>query len=270
MVEGFDIANTTGNLLSGSWGIVVFLIVVAVIGAFAYWYWLNKQYKYQVHLKVLKSGTFTTYYDTARQIDKDGERYWKLRNLKETVSIPPDKSITQTVRGGWVADGYYERNIGVIWATDSTTWQEFDKLSKSLQEKRRNDPNVKFDAIETQYQPITSQERSLQASQITKAVLRKGKSGWELLLQLLPAIMIFFVLVLVLIFWNKIAEPVIQTEQMNQQISTQNALIQQQNLRFYMMLTGGKGNGTYVVQKLPEDQQTFPELFRNNTGGQIQ
>lgn len=267
----FDTGAVAASALSGSFGLVIFFVVLAAVGGIAGWYWYNKQFKYQVDLKVLKNGGFTKYYDTARLIRKNGEHYWKLRSLKEIVSVPPPESISQTVKGGWVADGYYERNIGVLWSCDKMTVQQFEALSKSLHEKRKNDPSVKFDAVETQYQPITSQERAMQAAAITKAQLRKGKSGWELLRDLIGPVFMFLVLILIVIFWNKIAAPVIELQQTNAQLLHDADQLQQQNLRFYMMLTGGKGNSTYIVQQLPEDQQTFPGAFQQQrTGGPSQ
>jgi hypothetical protein len=257
-----NVGSYVGTAMSGSYGIVLLVILLGILGGFGYWIWLNKQYKYRIHLKVLKHGTFTVFDDTARSIKKDGEHFWKLRNLKELTSVPPPESILQTMGGKWEVEGYYERNIGVLWSRDTMTRTQFEALAKSLQERRKSDPNEKTEPIDTQYQPITSQERALQASQVTKAQLRKGKSGWEALLQLAPAFMILIVLILVVVFWNKIAAPVIELEKGVEQLSKTNAQIQQQNLRFYMMLTGGKGNGTYIVQQLPEDQTTFPDAFQ--------
>jgi hypothetical protein len=257
----FDIAPVADTVASATVYIILAILALALLGVLGWLYWLKRQYKYLVHLKVLKNGTFSTFYDTARQINKDGEKYWKLRKLKEHASVPPPEAITQTLGGAWVADGYYERNIGVLWAKDAMNRQEFEKLAESLREQRERDPNAKVDAINTRYQPITSQERALQASQITKAVIRKGKSGWEIFKDLIYPILIFMVLVLIVIFWKNISEPIIQTSAQNAQISEQNAKVQEQNLRFYIMLTGGHGNITYAVQPIPQDQQLFPQAF---------
>lgn len=255
-----EIGSYLTTAMSGSYGIVLFVIFLAFASFIGYMIWLKKQYKYDVKLKVLKHGTFTLFEDTARGINKDGERYWHLRKLKEMTSVPPPESIIQTMGGRWVVEGYYERNIGVMWSRDTMTREQFERLARSLQERRTTDPMAKAEPVDTQYQPITSQERSLQSSQITKAVIRKGKSGWETLLQLAPAMMMLIVLILVVVFWNKIAAPVIALEESNRAVQQTNHDIQQQNLRFYMMLTGGKGNSTYIVQAIPEDERTFAGL----------
>lgn len=247
--------------LNQGYGLAIIVILLGIGGVIGYFVWLKAQYKYQVHLKVLKHGTFTIWHDTARTIKRNGEHYWRLRKLKELASVPPPESIHQGMKGAWEVEGYYERNIGVIWSRDKLSRQEFEALAQSLQERRLKDPST-ANVIDTQYQPITSQERALQTAEITKAALRRGKSGWELLAQLAAPFMMLIVIILIVVFWGKIAEPMIALQESNANIARQLSDLQQQNLRFYTLLTGGKGNGTYIVQELPEGQQSLGTYIR--------
>lgn len=175
-IAGLTVHNLTASLTKVAEAVVVFSeykvltatsLLLIVVG---YFVWLKAQYKYQVHLKVLKHGTFTIWHDTARTIKRNGEHYWRLRKLKELASVPPPESIHQGMKGAWEVEGYYERNIGVIWSRDKLSRQEFEALAQSLQERRLKDPST-ANVIDTQYQPITSQERALQTAEITKAAL---------------------------------------------------------------------------------------------------
>lgn len=258
MVEvlGTSIGSVAGgmNILSTT---IKAIVVVAALAGIAWWLWNKRQYKYDIRLKVLKHGTFMTFEDTARQIEVDGTKFWKLRKLKESVSIPPPESITQNILGRFVAEGYYERNIGVIWSRDKMTRQEFEKLAESLREKNLDKTAQKI--VDTTYQPLTSQERALQASQVTKAALRKGKNLWELLWQALPIIISVIFVVIIVIFWDKITQPTLDVARTNAEIVKTLEKVQQQNLRFYDMLTKGQGNGThrYVLELIPEDEYYF-------------
>jgi len=247
-------ADTFGSTLYAILKVVGVLAVIAVLFYFLY---QRKQYKYDIKLKVLQNGQFAYYESKAKLLKVDGVPFWFIKGLKETANVPPPESMYLSTRGRWVAEGYFERNAGVIWSKDILSQQEFSKLAKEIAEKRTTKTPSGTETVTTHYQPMTSTERSLQANQVTKSLLRKGKDLWAMIWQLLPIIILVIIFALILIFWNDIAKPVIDLSASNAQISKDNSIMQQQNLRLYMMLTGGTGNGTYIVQELSSDRQYF-------------
>lgn len=274
MITMVDVSGFVDSGLTTAYTGMIWVGVIGIILGLAAWVWWRRQFKYLVRLKVLKNGAFIYYEDVAREIHQEGSQYWKLRGLKELCGIPPSESISQNNKGQFVAEGYYSKDAGVIWAKDTMTREEFRKLEEELRQRRATGKTdgktaVFFDtsgvhgkSTITKFQPLTTQERALQAGQVTKAMLRKGNSIWDMIWKIAPAILILIVFVLILVFWNDIAKPVITLSQQNIDIQKNNKEIMQQNLRFYTMLTGGKGNGTYVVQQIPEDERLFPQVVQ--------
>jgi hypothetical protein len=240
--------------------------VLLLVGIIFYYLYQRKQYKYSIKLKILQNEQFVYYENVAKLKRVDGAPFWFIKGLKELVTIPPAESMYLSTNGRWVAEGYYDRTAGVIWSKDTLSKTEFAKLAMQIS-KQRTGKESGTSSVDTHYQPMTSTERSLQANQVTKALLRKGKDVWAMIWQLVPVVVLLVLFVLVLIFWNDIAKPVIALEASTAKISEDNGIMQQQNIRLYQMLTGGKGNGTsYVVQELPSDKQYFlPERPTVNT-----
>ena len=254
LTSGFDLGGITGGLLTGGYWLFLAVIVIGMIGGVAFVVWNRKQYKYHVKLKIYQNKQFLYYEDVAKKVMVNGAPMWYIKGLKETVSIPPGESMYTTAGGGWVAEGFYERNAGVLWGKDAVSRDTFENTLKALEAAgtERNQGSV-----DKHFQPMTSTDRALQANEVTKAVLRRGKDLWTMLWQLAPAVILLCVLALVLIFWGNIAKPVQELQNTNAEISKQNLQVQQQNFRFYQMLTGGRGNGTYIVQQIAGDESIF-------------
>lgn len=247
--SGFDVAATTLYTMLKVVG------VLAVIGLI-FWYLYNKkQYKYDVHLKVFSNEQFVHFQSPAKIQIVDGAPFWYIKKLKHLATAPPSASMTPGANGRWVAEGYYDRQAGVIWSRDSMSKAELARVIDELKKKGERSGTGMAD---THYQPMSTTERSLQAHQVTKAILRKGKDIWAMIWQILPVLVLVVIFALVLIFWNDIAKPVISLAASNEEISENNRFMQEQNIRLYQMLTGGKGNGThYIIQEIAANEQYF-------------
>lgn len=255
MVDIFDFSMFSGIMGTLS-GTVKVVLALGIIGALAWWVYQKRQYKYDVNLKVLKHGSFMTYRDVAKIVKEQGVSYWKLKKLKEIASVPPPDSTTQGMGGRFVAEGYYERSRGILWSRDLMTRQEFEQKADELRTRGIGSKD-KDNIIDTTYQPLSTQERALQAQQVTKAITRKGKNWIEMLVQFAPAIIMIIFVIIIVLFWDRITQPTLTAQSNNVAYMEQLRGFQEQNLRLYMMLTGGKGNGTYIVQELPNDEQIF-------------
>lgn len=263
MVEigGMVSTEALGATTSFLWVLLKWLVVLAILGG-AFWFlYQRKQYKFSVKLKVFQHEQFV-YYESVAKIKKvDGVPFWFIKGLKELVPVPPATSLYMSSKGRWVAEGYYDRTAGVIWSRDTMSKNVFASTAAGIVKKQGKSGES---SIDTHHQPMTTTERSLLSTQITKALMRKGKDMWAMVLPIVFIVALLFIFALILIFWKDIAEPVIALSGSNAQISKDNMLMQQQNIRLYQMLTGGKGNGTsYIIQQLPADQAynlpVFPE-----------
>lgn len=251
------------SALSASYWIIIIVFVLGIIGFLGWYLWYRKQYKYSVKLRILENKRFVYWEDVARRvIEPGGIPYWYLKRLKEKTMVPPGEAMILSPGGMWIAEGYYDRNSGVTWGRDTTSVQEFEDFIKGKDKSTSGE-----ESINRHHQPMTSTQRTMVAHQIEKAIVRKGQGIWQIIWQLLPMVFMLIVLVLILIFWKDIAKPISDLQGSNAEISKQNMQVQQQNLRFYQMLTGGKGNGTYIVQQLPTDEQTFGLQQGQPTGG---
>jgi len=245
--------NDIAPILNTVYWIFAIVFILGLIGFLAWYIWHRKQYRYSVKLRILENDRFVYYEDIARVVKEDGASFWYIKKLKEKAIVPPGNATIVRAGGGWIAEGFYDRNAGIIWGRDELSVDEFKKFIKNIDPEQRN----KTSGINKTFQPMTSTQRALQSHQVTKAALRMGQNIWQVLWQVLPAFLMIVIFALILIFWKDVAAPVISLQNSNAEISKLNAGIQQQNLRMYQMLTGGKGNGTYIVQVIPEDQQTF-------------
>lgn len=267
LTDMFSIGGGVDSVASTLYGVVKIVLVLAVIAGVFYYFYNKKQYKYGVRLKVLQNGRFVSWEGVAKvKLDDNKISFWYIKGLKELVDIPPNESMSITSTGRWIAEGYYDRTTGVFWGKDTTTEKDFQKKIKEvvLEGGERKSGSH---SIDTYHEPFSTTQRSLLAARISRAMQRKGKDVWAMIWQILPVMVLVVIFVLVLIFWNDIAKPVISLAGTNAQISADNKLMQEQNIRLYSMLTGGKGNGTsYVVQQIPSDQQYFiPERPGGNT-----
>ena len=247
-------AGSFSGIFSGLYSLVLWVLLLGVIGVIGWKIYDNKKYIYQVKLKLFTNKKFAYFQSTAKRVVDNGADYWYIKGLKERVPVPPGYCMYQGVKGGWVAEGFYDRQLGVIWSRDEMSVEKFEQYLEALKEKQEGKNTGQ--SINTNFQPMTSADRSLQAAQVTKAVLRRGKDFWSMFWQALPLVIIFMFIVVVIIFWGKILQPVLDVTSSNAVISKDNALIQQQNLRFYQLLIG-QSNATLVVQQFPGDTLTF-------------
>lgn len=257
-----QLGGTADTALSTAYSVLKWVGVLVVLGLIFWWLYNRKQYKYDVKLKVFQNEQFVFHSDKAKQVVIDGATFWYLKKLKHRTVIPPASSLYLSTAGRWVAEGYFDREAGLLWSRDTVSKQEFMKI---IERMKKTGEISGSGAIDTHYQPMTATERSLLAHQITKALTRKGKDIWAMIWQILPVVVLVIIFALILIFWGDIAKPVKELAASNAQISADNKLMQQQNIRLYQMLTGGKGNGThYIVQQIAEDQQYFIPQFPGN------
>lgn len=252
--------ETLNTALSAGYWIFIGLFIVGIIGFIGWYSWYRRQYKYGVKLRILENNRFVYWEDVARRVSEPGGiSYWYLKRLKEKAIVPPGESMLLSPGGQWIAEGFYDRSGGITWGRDTMSVEEFKRFIKEGGKSGEQSINRNF-------QPMTSTQRTLVAHQIEKAIIRKGQGIWQILWQLAPMVILLMIFVLILIFWKDIAAPITAMQGSNAEISKTNMQIQQQNLRMYQMLTGGKGNGTYIVQVIPSDEQTFG-LHQTTTGG---
>lgn len=258
-LANINTGQVASSVLSGLYLTFFIVLIMGIIG-FSCWYFFywKKQYKYQVKLKVLQNKQFVYYQDIAKIVKDNGANFYYIKGLKERATLPPGEAMYLQPKGGWVAEGFYDRNSGVIWAKTNLSVEDFEKIINTTTPGILDGNGLPIlRTVDPQFQPMTSTQRSLQAAQVTKAVLRRGKDFFSMFWQVLPFIIILMFFTITVVFWGNIIKPVETLASDLSSISKDNELILQQNLRFYTLLTGGRGNGTYIVEQVPGDSSLF-------------
>lgn len=266
-ISNINIGQMASNTASGAYDVMmVILTLVIVVGVLGIIYYIL-QYKHRVTLRYLTREGFYIVQDKAREKKIDGVKYWQLFKLKEMATIPPPGAIHMTKKGKFVADAYYSEETGIVWATDSVTMDDFKTMvkvvertipvngkdGKQLIDKDGNPVTKKVmeRVIEDNFQPFTTQERALQAARVTRAMARKKKSLLETITQLATPIVLVFLLIMILVFWEDIYKPVQEQSKANAEIAKTNAAISEQNARMLSILSEGKAGNIPINQNIP-------------------
>lgn len=249
MVEGLDIGGMFASSATTAYNWVLYFIGIVVVATIIGVIWYMQSYNRRVILKVWTNTSSYLVMDKAREVTEGGVTYWKLWNLKVKAPIPPPGSVSIGNKGRRTATGYYTKDTGVIWSTDTTTRDTIE--SRILQAGL--DPLTKGKPVEGAFQPLTTQERAMLADQTVRAQKRRGESVLERITQLATPIALLMIVFMGLIFWGDIAEPVQNLQESNAQISLQNAKISEQNARLMSQLTGGEVHVNLTQSITPPD-----------------
>lgn len=210
--------------------IIIFsiLIFVGIIATIFLLVKLVGQYKHFVKIRVITSTRKFIIEDKARDIKIDGVPYWKLRKTKETVQVPPAEATELTKKGQLYAECYWTEEKGYTWITDT------------------GKPEKGFDSF-------TTVQRSLLVQRLSNARLRRKKGVWEMLQQFITPIILLLIFILILVFWQDIAEPTNQVLEKAGSITAKQAEITNQQARIAAVQAGVADPSTLDVQQTVND-----------------
>lgn len=240
MADDFGLGSMTQSLTGGASTavtVVNWIIIIGILGGLGYLIWFILQYKHQAKIKVWTNNGYYYVNDKAREVTKDGVTQWHLWNLRVHASTPPPGARSLSKKGKQVAEGYFTPDTGVVWATDKTTRELIEQKFSKMGDAKSTDPKE----MEKDAELFTTTERAMMIDQIKRAMLRKRKNALEVIGQFAAPIALVIILLLVLIFWGDIAQPVQALQQSNAEISKQNAEISAQNAQMISFLTGQRG-----------------------------
>ena len=237
-----DLGNIGGMVSSATTGLywlIIFLFGTGLIVGLIVLTMYKRMFKHQVIIRKITNNRKVISIDYARTLVRTEVHYWQLYNKslfkkKKLISAPPSDAIDVKENGVLYAECYWkEDNPEPTWIID-----RYDNTVPSLD-------------------PFTTQERSLYVQRLEDAVLRKGKSILEWIMQVTPIFAVLVILVLMLIYWESITKPVVELSKDNVAISSQNSQILRMNTNLVVVLAEAMGRGDLlakmnVTQQIPQ------------------
>lgn len=231
LIEGLDLGGLVSSTMGAGYNIVLGVLAIIIIGGLVgLLVWMSIHNKKIRVRYVTKNGSFVID-DKARRKNVDGVEYWSLLKMKLVVSPPPSAAINMTNKGKLMAECYLkEGSQEPAWIIDGGPEEGFDTAM------------------------LTTQERALLIQRVIKATQRRRKGLLDTIAQIATPIALVMVVIVMLVFWENIAEPAKDMAQINTQMMESNKEISEQNARMVSVLAGKLDVGELTVtQAVPPD-----------------
>lgn len=189
LTQALSAFNTSG-FANATTTFIYWLLGLTAIGVVTWWIWRELQYlkvKYVVR-RVADNRVIVTI-DRCRIIKKKGEPIkWKLKKLKDFVPVPPDEAIEITAFGRYFVEAYYTEQGEYVYIKDQFQTKKGDLGS---------------------LYPVQNTDKEFYIQQQQEGKKYDSKKLSEALLQLAPVMAIILILVLFMIFFDKVVGPTI-------------------------------------------------------------
>jgi hypothetical protein len=240
-----NIFPTMPNILGGigqfASGLAIGLVVLLVFLPIGFFIWLSS-YKTIVTVKNITGGKLVITQDKAKKVkDRKGVQKYKLLKTPrffsgDRIAIPPDEVVGTTKKGKYYFEVYRTQSGQYIWAKDNG-------LTGDIQLNDAGD-------IAESFVPINTMDRDFYANEIEEAEKYKKKSFMELLEKAGPWVIVFLMFVMLLVNWDTIAQPALESQQQSLQMQQQNTILVKELQKTAAIIHG--------VQ-IPDDEETKPE-----------
>lgn len=171
-IAGTDVGALVGSATT-AWSIVGWigaaLLILAVMGFFAYIYIDRQKYNKTVQVKRLYGNNQGKYlFDKAkRYVDSDGVEWWKLKGLRRLVTIPPEESLGMTAGGATLAFAVLDSNEQLTWVSHNFDFDKY-KAGDHTEEVEIEDPKtgstkkitLQKKAFDANYEPISTESKA--------------------------------------------------------------------------------------------------------------
>jgi len=188
-----------GSIMNNITTVMLWLLVIGVIIFAGIFIIRLLKFKHQVIVKYLTEGATFVVQDKAREVNQNGEFYWRLQKLRENIPVPPSQALQMTKKGKFLVEVY------------RTPQGEYVFL----------DAKPKQNLEESISEPITQNDRMFYVEQWHKAEARKTKGWKDIIEKGLPYFVVVMILVLVFAFWGTITQPMKEVMSKSAGITTQ-------------------------------------------------
>jgi hypothetical protein len=196
-----QVGNVAGGFADIGYIVIIVVGVVAIIGMIAYMIYHFLRHKHRFIIRELTSGRKRIFIDKAREwTDKTGVKYWKLLRSRQTVPVPPEDAVELTNKGKLFVEAYRTKNDEYIYIRDVEA----------------------VSGVDTNFKPITTNQRAALANQIRKKFDRKTKTWTEYIPIIASGFVLVIVFAMALIFWNDITKPSIEAMKVSAKMQENN------------------------------------------------
>jgi len=220
-----DVAGTVAGVVDALIWLVWIVVIGAVVGGVLWFLFAILPYKHFVRVRILTGDKTLIFDDKAKEVkQKDGVLKWKLKKRRDTIPIPPAAAINLTKLGKYSVEAYY------------TSEKEY----KYIIDRGINDKEKRH------FHPLTTQDREFYANEMRAAEAYKKKGLWDTISQALPYVLVFGMFVMFLVFYQDIAAPSIEMQQLTQQNMQKQAEITAHQAEITRLLTA-REQGRQIV-----------------------
>lgn len=250
MTQVFSGFGDTAKAAAGStYDVVIWIGVFAVIGTLiflVFWY-MSFNRRVTVNYET-RGGVRLVIFDKAKLKKVRGANYWKLMRLKKQWLAPPGEAVRITIKGKFYAECNYKEG------DDRPAW---------IILKESEPVTVDGERMINEQTYFSPEDRALLVEQLEEANNR-NKNLLNTLMQLAVPAMFIIMLVVVLIFWKDIWEPMKESQGAMATIAKEQAKISEQNARLFSIMAGKLDIGELKInQVVPGDNTLF---YGNATG----
>lgn len=198
-ILGFNIGGSASGLIGSLISFLKIMALMAVFGGGAMFALYLLKYKYFVTVRMLTGGREIIIRDKARKIkSKKGVERLKLRKLKEQLPLPPDEVCNTTDRGKVYLDVYRTQAGQYIWAQ-----------SKGL----KDGVKIPNDRDTSDFEAMNTADRDFYASEWEESERYNKNKIWQNLPQVAGLAVLLVLFVLVVVYWEDIAQPAKEIQQ---------------------------------------------------------
>lgn len=192
-ILGFNIGGSASGLIGSLISFLKIMALMAVFGGGAMFALYLLKYKYFVTVRMLAGGREIIIRDKARKIkSKKGVERLKLRKLNEQLPLPPDEVCNTTDRGKVYLDVYRTQAGQYIWAK-----------SKGLAEGVK----IPNNRDTSDFEAMNTADRDFYASEWEESERYNKNKIWQNLPQVAGLAVLLVLFVLVVVYWEDIAQP---------------------------------------------------------------
>lgn len=213
-IDGFNIIGLSSiGSVGGIFSFIITAFIIAILCLIVFlpvfFYVYLKTFKWKITIRENTGSKIVIKSDKGKIIkDKDGVRKLKLLNTPKLfrgdyIAIPPDDAVLITKKGQFYVDVYKTNESQYIWAID-------EGLNKPIKYKEG--------ASVSNFIPMNTMDRSWYADEWQNAEKHKKKSILETVEHLAPWIIIFMIFTILIVNWDSIAKPALESQKESQKM----------------------------------------------------
>lgn len=181
--------------------VLTWIIILAVVGVIAFWFWQMSQYKTRVIIKDVVKNRIIVIPDKARRVkDKNGNMWWKLLKCKDKIPEPSPEAIEIDIKGKKWCEFFRLEGVGYF---PSKSKKGYLSIGGKIDEKLFKDLFVSGS------EPFTTQQRALYINELREAEEYKRISKHDLIARAIPYVALVLILSVFMLFFSEAVQPMV-------------------------------------------------------------